>query len=746
MLRALIRVPITLTDLLFARAYRPVVTLLWGIERSSRAEYQWQTLSAGAQFRVEPPLPHGWVRVRLRGRATHPTPIVLRLEDSEAEERVVLERLGTLGRESSTLSAFLYLGRATSIRIETRVFRGPLTIEDLAFEPVGIWRVALRALSIYVRRPERRQRNPWSMLRRAYDILRLSGLAGLRTAMRAQFTHGREIPTYEAWLQARTISDSDRVDLREALERVPHQPTISLLMPAVTGPPDLIARSIDSVRDQIYERWELLIAQDVSAPAEVRSLVDAYAKKDGRVKIFQRGHGRALTEAAEFALSQRAGEFIALLREGDEISVDALLENVLMVNEVSDADLIYSDEDRIDETGRRNTPYFKPDWSPETLLAQMYLGGLCLYRRTAVVAAGGLLAGADTLCDHDLALRVTGRADRVQHIAKVLYHRRSASDAEAQEARGASVDAVRRALDRRGIRGRVDAARGQCVVRIEPDRSQRVSIVIPTRDRADLLGECLDSVFRLTRHPNFEVCVVDNGSRERETLELLERWKSQESARFNVVRQDIPFNFSTLVNAGVAATRGELIVLLNNDTEVISPEWMDDMAGFAQLADIGAVGCTLLFKDNTIQHAGVILMAGAVAGHSHAGLPDSAAGYFGRLVSQSNYAAVTAACLMVRRTVFEEVHGFDEQLGVAYNDVDFCLRMLERGYRNVCLGQVRLFHDESRSRGLEDTREKQQRYAAEWDTMRKRWRDLIDRDPYYNPNLRSIPPDFALLM
>jgi GT2 family glycosyltransferase len=267
--------------------------------------------------------------------------------------------------------------------------------------------------------------------------------------------------------------------------------------------------------------------------------------------------------------------------------------------------------------------------------------------------------------------------------------------------------------------------------------------VIPTRDRAELLERCLGTVFGLTTHPNFDVCVVDNGSKEQATFEILRRFERTWPGRFRVIRRDVPFNFPALVNAGVGETDGELVLLLNNDTEVLDGSWLEDLAGYAQRAEIGAVGALLLYPDGTVQHGGVILVAGAVAGHSHAGQPANAPGYFGRLLAQSNYAAVTAACLMVRREVFIEAGGFDEQLAVGYNDVDFCLRLHRRGYRNVCLGQVRLLHHESLSRGSDERAERRARSVAESHVMRERWGSILDRDPYYNPNLTSAPPDFT---
>jgi GT2 family glycosyltransferase len=504
---------------------------------------------------------------------------------------------------------------------------------------------------------------------------------------------------------------------------------------------------------QLYPRWELCIAYDVSTPGETTALLERYATQDPRIKVLAPAQHRRGAEPLSTALGSTTGEFIALVDTDDELSPDALARYVLVLNEHSHTDLIYCDEDRIDDAGTRSAPYFKPEWSPETLLASMYLGRLCVYRRSVIDAVGAFPAEMSDGVEYDAALRVTERTSRVRHIPHVLCHRRIrpedfVSDThDTGENPAVELEVLRRAIARRGLRGTAEANqqfRDHHVVRLAADPIDKVSIVIPTRDRPDLLERCLETVLGLTAYPNFEVCVVDNGSRESATFEVFRRFERQYPGRFRVTRLDIPFNFSTLVNAGVAATEGELIVLLNNDTEVLDSSWLEQMAGYAQRPEIGAVGCVLLYPNGTVQHGGVILMAGAVAGHSHAGQPASAPGYFGRLLAQSNYSAVTAACMMVRRKVFTDARGFDERLAVAYNDVDFCLRLLKSGFRNVCLGQVRLLHHESMSRGSDDHAERRARSVAESRLMRQRWQSILDSDPYYSPNLRSAPPDFSL--
>ncbi len=382
----------------------------------------------------------------------------------------------------------------------------------------------------------------------------------------------------------------------------------------------------------------------------------------------------------------------------------------------------------------------------------MYIGHLGVYRRSLIEEIGGFRKGYEGSQDHDLALRFTERTQRIRRIPRVLYHWRvsATSAAGGHGAKPYAIDAARRALEdalaRRGRQGRVEALKdhpGHYTIHYSADPEQKVSIIIPTRDGAALLERCLSSLADKTRHPNWEVCVVDNGSREEATLELFSRWTERLGpTRFKVVRRDEPFNFSRLINAGARATDGQLLLLLNNDTEIVEGGWLDAMAGYARQPELGAVGCRLLYEDGALQHAGVALDDEFIAVHAQQFLPAEHPGYFGQFVSSTNFSAVTGACLMVRRDVFDAVGGFDEQFAVAYNDVDFCLRVRERGLRNVMLGRVRVLHHESRTRGYDTAPEKRARLEQEGAKLRARWGALLLDDPATNPNL--IPTDCSL--
>jgi GT2 family glycosyltransferase len=383
----------------------------------------------------------------------------------------------------------------------------------------------------------------------------------------------------------------------------------------------------------------------------------------------------------------------------------------------------------------------------------MYTCHLGVYRTALVRRIGGFREGFEGSQDYDLVLRLTEHTERICHIPKVLYHWRSipASSAANFQSKGyaqdAGLQAIREALQRRGEEAFVEPVAGMCGryrVKYSLRDRPKVSIIIPTRDLSALLETCLKSIFEKTAYHHFEVIVVDNDSREPETLDLFRRWKEKEPSRFQVAPLHIPFNFPALINEGVRNATGELVLLLNNDIEAVSEEWLTEMAAQALRPRIGAVGVKLLYPDDTVQHAGVVLGIGGIAGHSHKYSGNDRPGYFDRLRITANCAAVTGACLMVKKARFQEVGGFDEALSVAFNDVDFCIRLLKAGYYNLCLSHLTLYHHESQTRGPEDTVEKQIRFRGEIDLMKERWGNLLKNDPFYSPHLTRECEDFSI--
>ncbi|WP_199248225.1 glycosyltransferase [[Phormidium] sp. ETS-05] len=555
---------------------------------------------------------------------------------------------------------------------------------------------------------------------------------------------------YHHWIREYFPRNSD---LRQMAEIIPllNKPLFSIIMPVYNPPEQYLRGAIESVRNQVYPYWELCIADDASTAAYVKPVLEEYAAIDSRIKLVFRPENGHISAASNSALALANGEFIALLDHDDTITPDALYHCTVMLNYHPEADMIYSDEDKVDEGGGLRDPFFKPDWCPDSFLSRMYTCHLGVYRRSLVEEIGGFRVGFEGSQDYDLVLRLTEKTDKIFHIPKILYHWRMHSQSTASEldnkgyATAAAKKAIEEALQRRGEPGEATPTEGgHWIVRYQIRDYGKVTVIIPTKNLGSIVNTCLTSIFEKTTYPNYEVLLIDNGSTEPETLEVISKWRAKEPDRFRCQPYDIPFNYSKINNYAVTQADGEYLLLLNNDTEVINPDWMTAMVEQAQRPTIGAVGAMLLYPNKTIQHAGVVVGLGGVAGHSHKNFPYGVPGYYYQLHTVNNYSAVTAACLMCRRSVFEEVGGLEEELQIAFNDVDFCLKITEKGYRNVWLPHVVLYHYESKSRGEENTPEKQARFHQEIMYMIRKWKTGIDPDPCYNRNLTLDREDYSI--
>ncbi|MEL7406623.1 MAG: glycosyltransferase [Cyanobacteria bacterium J06558_2] len=560
-------------------------------------------------------------------------------------------------------------------------------------------------------------------------------------------------PQYQKWLEKHYPRKSDLKRLGEATKQLPLQPLISIIVPVYNPDESFLRQAIESVREQVYSNWELCLADDCSPKPHVRNVLEEYAQKDSRIKVTFRQKNGHISQASNSALSLATGEYIALLDHDDLLAPHALARVVACMNQHPDADFIYSDEDKINEQNIHQDPFFKPDWCPDSFLSRMYTCHLGVYRRSLITAVGNFRVGFEGSQDYDLVLRVTEKTTKIHHIPDILYHWRihqqsTAASADAKPyAFNAAQKALSEAIHRRGESGRVinhSQFPGIYTVRYEIREPKLVSIIIPTKDLADTLNACLKSIFAQTTYPNYEVIVIDNGSTEAKTKECFASWQEQQPERFKCYGYDIPFNYSKINNYAVEQAQGDYLLFLNNDTEVITADWLEAMVEQAQRPAIGAVGSLLLYPDDTIQHAGVVTGLGGVAGHGHQHLPGSHPGYHAQVVSINNYSAVTAACLMCRRSAFEEVGGFEEDLAVTFNDVDFCLKLVRQGYRNIYLPHVKLYHYESKSRGYDNTPVKQARFNQEVNYMKHKWSHLCDRDPCYNVNLTKSHGDYRL--
>jgi O-antigen biosynthesis protein len=587
---------------------------------------------------------------------------------------------------------------------------------------------------------------------------------------------------YQKWLQQNHPTSATLKRLAETLDIFPYQPVITLiLLINNTSEESLhnnylkntyLQQTIESVLNQVYPHWELYIICQTSAnnknlDNQIIEKLNFYAAKDLRINIKTRLNTIPSENLDSIAynsiFSVAKGEFIGLLHNHDLITPDALYEIALLLNKYPQADMIYSDEDKIDNSDKLKQPFFKPDWCPDSFLSRMYTSNLAIYRRNLINTIGGFRQEYEDCYEYDLILRLTEISLNIFHIPKILYHSRDNQNIYTQTKDNKNKNnlvniieetqlfcskqqALLEAVNRRGEKAKVIQNKyfNSYIIRYEITEKKLVSIIIPTRDLGEILDKCLASIFNQTTYSNYEIIVIDNGSEEDYTAKVISKWKQKEANRFSCHQLDIPFNYSKINNYAVSFAKGDYLLFLNNDIEIITPDWIDAMVEQAQRVSIGAVGGLLLYPDNTIQHAGVVMGIGGVAGHSHQYFSSNSPGYFGQIMTINNYSAVTAACLMCRREVFESVGGFEEKLAVAFNDVDLCLKMLERNYKNIYLPHVVLYHYESKSRGDEDTPEKITRFNQEVEYMCKKWEEYIDFDPCYNPHLTITKQDYSI--
>lgn len=632
------------------------------------------------------------------------------------------------------------------------------------------WRVTapLRAMGRFLR--SNAGIKVWRVVRRAggmrraagkvVRILRDEGVGALMGRLRAIFASSAGAvnsasESYPAWV-ARYDTPTERQlhSLARRIDALPLQPLISVVLPVYNTPEKWLRRAIESVLKQFYDNWELCIADDCSSEPHVRNVLEEYRNRDSRIKVVFRESNGHISATSNSALELASGEFVALLDHDDELSPDALLWVVDEINRHPDAALIYSDEDKLTVDGQRQDAYFKSDWNPDLFLSHNMISHLGVYRTDVIREVGGFRQGFEGSQDWDLALRVVEKIgeQQIRHIPRVLYHWRlipnsTSMGVEAKPyAVQAAIKAISEYLERRGVTASVGEADGNWGVRVRyplPEKRPLLSIIIPTRNGLALVRKCVESIVAKTTYSPYEIIIVDNGSDDPETLDYFLALQKSNTAR--VIRDDAPFNYAALNNRAVAQAQGSVIAFLNNDVEIISPDWADEMVSHALRPEIGAVGGRLLYPDDTVQHAGIILAGDLIAFHAHKYLPRPHPGYFGRAGLIQNFSAVTAACLVARKAVYEEVGGLDENLTVAYNDVDFCLKLREKGYRILWTPYAQMYHHESASRGYDDTQqEKKQRLKIEAQLMRNRWGQQLHNDPAYSPNLALDLEDFSL--
>jgi glycosyltransferase involved in cell wall biosynthesis len=557
--------------------------------------------------------------------------------------------------------------------------------------------------------------------------------------------------SYELWILKNEPSRPELISQNHFSKEFFYKAKISIIVPVYNTEKRILTETIESVINQSYDKWELCLADGNSSKSHIKDILRSYAGKDSRIKVKFMNENKGIAGNSNEALSMAGGEYIALLDHDDTLAPFALFEVVKNIKENPDVDLIYSDCDRITVKGRRFAPFFKPRWSPHYLLSCNYLCHLNVFKKTLVDKIGGFREGYDGSQDYDLVLRITELTDRINHIPKILYHWRTVPESAARSSAAkpyaniAAKKALKEALDRRKLRGDVidGPEKGFYRVKAKVTGYPKVSIIITSKDNSSVLKKCIDSIVSKTTYQNYEIVIMDNQSREARTFEYYKILESNPKNR--VLRYDDRFNSSIINNYAVSQVDSRYVIFLDNDTEIISPQWIEAMLEHAQRKDVGAVGALLYYPNDTVQHAGIVLGMGGLAGYPHRGLRKASLGYFGRLRIIQNLSAVNASCLMTKREIFEQIGGFDENYSCVLNDIDFCLKIRERGYLIVYTPYAELYHHESLNRGYEDIPEKQPTLKKEIEYFHRKWKEVLAKgDPYYNPNLTLKRGDFSI--
>ena len=592
--------------------------------------------------------------------------------------------------------------------------------------------------------------------RRIASLLR-KGITSLRSyGIRA--TWQRVLLKFRMWNAAKELAKRPLFSKEELAaqraHRFPQSIRFSIVVPLYNTPETFLRAMIDSVLEQTYTNWELCMADGSDAGyAKVGRICQKYAQRDSRILYQRLDENHGISGNTNACLAMATGDYIGLFDHDDLLHPAALHEVAQAICETG-ADFVYTDENTFVNTPRdAYNPHFKPSYAPDTLCSNNYICHFTVFKRSLLDEVGLFEPTCDGAQDHDMVLRLTEKAQRVAHIPEILYYWRAHPGSVAEStgvkpyAIDAGVRAVERCLERKGLRGTVSpTAPGLTIyrVRYEIEGTPLVSILIPTYEHLEDLRACLDSLFEKTSYANFEIVLVENNSSSVEVFDYYEAVQ-REHGNIRVVRWSGEFNYAEINNFGAQYCTGDYLVLLNNDITVITPDWLQEMLMFAQRRDVGAVGAKLHYPDGTIQHAGVCLGMGGVAAHYFGGVDNANVGYMGRLIYAQNLSAVTAACMMIRREVWEEVGGFDDEFAVAYNDVDLCMRIRKAGYLVVWTPYAELIHYESKSRGTDDTPKKKARFEQEQQLFLERWHDELEAgDRYFSPSFLLDRNDFAI--
>lgn len=557
---------------------------------------------------------------------------------------------------------------------------------------------------------------------------------------------------YKNWTKKHKLTEQELQEQREQV--FAYAPKISIVIPLYKTPLNYLDELVSSIQRQTYSNWEICFSDGSGEQvSELTKALQKYAESNKNIRYVVSEQQLRISENTNKAIEIATGDFIAFADHDDLLTEDALYECVKALNENREIDVIYSDEDKISMDGKELfEPHFKTDFNINLLCSMNYFCHLVVVNKTIISQIGMLRSDFDGAQDYDFVLRAVEVAKCVHHIPRVLYHWRAHKDSTAENPQSkmyafeAGKRAVQAHYDRIGVLAKVHQGEYLGLYKTEHILQEKpmISILIPNKDHIQDLDKCIRAIEVKSKYENYEYIIIENNSESEETFQYYKDLE-KENPRVKVVYWDKEFNYSAINNYGVTFAKGEYLLLLNNDTEIINGTCLEELVGYCMHDNVGAVGARLYYEDDTIQHAGVIVGFGGIAGHAFIGLPRSANGYFSRIVCAQDMSAVTAACMMVKRSVFEEVGGLDESFKVAFNDIDFCMKIREKGYLIVYNPYAELYHYESKSRGLEDTKEKIERFNGEIARFAQKWPEILKNgDPYYNPNLSIERCDFGL--
>lgn len=561
---------------------------------------------------------------------------------------------------------------------------------------------------------------------------------------------GKEETAYQKWSADHTPTPKDL--MRQRGKQFSENPTYGIVVPIYRTPKKYLEEMIRSVREQSYGKWTLYLSDGSGENSPVRRLLERYERSDARIRVIYNERELQISENTNQALEMVSEDFVVFMDHDDLLAPDALYECTRLLNMKHDTDMIYTDEDKVSMDGTTFfQPHFKADFNIELMCSANYLCHLLVVRNSFLKTVGYLRSEYDGSQDYDLILRCVEKTDRIEHIPKILYHWRSHMNSTAgnPENKDYAYIAGQRAIEAHYQRCNTDAqvmrlTRGFYRTKYKLTEKPLISVIVPNKDHGEDLERCIRSVIEKSNYHNLEILIAENGSVKEETFQVYDRLKSWYS-NIRVIEWNQEFNYSAINNYIVEQANGEYLLLLNNDTEMIEEESLEEMVSFCMREGTGIVGARLFYPDKTVQHAGVIVGMGGVAGHAFSGLPGQEIGYFSRACCQQEYSAVTGACMMVKKSVYEEAGGMDEELEVSFSDVDFCLRVRQLGYKVIYTPFATFYHYESKTRGEDDTEEKKKRTQKEIHRFVNRWKEFLEKgDPFYNPNLTLEKHDFSL--